>query len=255
MTLYLSSGADGMISGRLPLICILSAKFSSRASFMSAATWWTGSMSTLWMSGSSLLLLPVSLLLLHPLLYHSLQSNVVSVSNSSAAAHFLKRSFALTPESPLICWSSLTNDLICSVTNSCSASSLTFRRKSRRIVSTCFLSSSALKKVPQKLTQFALMMSHHCLFYKLIWLFYEMWFGVWFSWFGKNAKTYWDGPDKMSTKKLGRTKCQPQKKVRTKCQPLVGIMSGWHFVLPPFSQGSPFFLANNQVCWNWLAGM
>ena len=33
--------------------------------------------------------------------------------------------------------------------------------------------------------------------------------------------------------KLGRTKCQPQKKVRTKCQLLVGISSGWHFVLPP----------------------
>ena len=31
---------------------------------------------------------------------HSLQSNVVSVSNSSAAAHFHRRSFALTPESP-----------------------------------------------------------------------------------------------------------------------------------------------------------
>ena len=74
------------------------------------------------------------------------------------------------------------------------------------------------------------MMSNHCLFYKLIWLFYEMWFGIWFSWFGKNAKTCWDGPDKMTTKKLWRTKCQPQKKVRTKCQPLVGIMSGWHFV-------------------------
>ena len=39
----------------------------------------------------------------------------------------------------------------------------------------------------------------------------------------------------MPTKKLGRTKCQPQKKVRTKCQPVVGIMSGWHFVLPPSS--------------------
>jgi len=46
-TLYLSSGADGWISGRLPLTCILSAKFSSLASFMSAATWLTGSMSTL----------------------------------------------------------------------------------------------------------------------------------------------------------------------------------------------------------------
>ena len=44
-TLYLSSGADGMISGRLALICILSAKFSSLASFMSAATWWTWSSS------------------------------------------------------------------------------------------------------------------------------------------------------------------------------------------------------------------
>ena len=59
---------------------------------------------------------------------HFLQSNGVSVSNSD-------------------CWSSLTIDLICSVTNSCSASSLTFRRKSRRIVSTCFLSSSALQRV------------------------------------------------------------------------------------------------------------
>ena len=47
---------------------------------------------------------------------------------------------------------------------------------------------------------------------------------------GQNAKTCWDGPDKMPTKKLGRTKCQPQKKIWTKCQPLVGIMSGWHFV-------------------------
>ena len=63
---------------------------------------------------------------------HSLQSNVVSVSNSWAAAHFPRISFI--PESPLICWSSLTIDLICSVTNSCSASSLTFRKKSRRIV-------------------------------------------------------------------------------------------------------------------------
>ena len=48
--------------------------------------------------------------------------------------------------------------------------------------------------------------------------------------FGQHAKTCLDGPDKMPTKKLGRTKCQPQKKVRTICQPLVGIMSGWHFV-------------------------
>ena len=38
---------------------------------------------------------------------HSLQSNVESVSNSWAAAHLPRRSFALTPESPLICWSSL----------------------------------------------------------------------------------------------------------------------------------------------------
>ena len=50
---------------------------------------------------------------------------------------------------------------------------------------------------------------------------------------GQNAKTCWDGPDKMPTKKLGRTKCQPLKKGRTKCQPLVGIMSGWHFVRTP----------------------
>ena len=38
---------------------------------------------------------------------HSLQSNVESVSNSWAAAHLPRRSFALTPESSLICWSSL----------------------------------------------------------------------------------------------------------------------------------------------------
>ena len=88
---------------------------------------------------------------------HSLQSNVVSVSTSWAAAHLPRRSFALTPD--LICWSSLAIDLI-----------------------------------------------------------------------RQNARTCLDGPDKMPTKKLGRTKCQPQKKVRTKCQPLVGIMSGWHFV-------------------------
>ena len=69
---------------------------------------------------------------------HSLQSIGVSVSNSWAAAHFPRRSFALNPESPLICWSSLTIDLICSVTNSCAASLLTFRRKSQRIVSTSF---------------------------------------------------------------------------------------------------------------------
>ena len=48
---------------------------------------------------------------------------------------------------------------------------------------------------------------------------------------GGNAKTCWDGPDKMPTKKLIRTKCQPQKKKsRTKCQPRlafcpVGILS------------------------------
>ena len=45
----------------------------------------------------------------------------------------------------------------------------------------------------------------------------------------------------MPTKNLGRTKCQPQIKVRTKCQPLVGIItvgivSGLHFVLPPFHE-------------------
>ena len=54
-----------------------------------------------------------------------------------------------------------------------------------------------------------------------------------FSWFIQNAKTCWDSPDKMPTKKFGRTKCQPQKKGQTKCQPSVGILSGWHFVLPP----------------------
>ena len=59
---------------------------------------------------------------------HFLQSNGVSVSNSD-------------------CWSSLTIDLICSVTNSCSASSLTFRWKSWQIVSTCFLSSSTSQSV------------------------------------------------------------------------------------------------------------
>ena len=61
--------------------------------------------------------------------------------------------------------------------------------------------------------------------------------------FGQNAKTCLDGPDKMPTKKLGRTKCQPQKKVRTICQPLVGIMSGWHFVrlaFCPHTRTSPY---------------
>ena len=150
---------------------------------------------------------------------HFLQSNGVSVSNSD-------------------CWSSLTNDLICSVTNSCSASSLTFRWKSWRIVSTCFLSSSTLQRVRKSW----LNLPHHYLFYKLIWLYYEMWFGKWFSWFGQNAKTFWDGPDKMPTKKLGRTKSQPQKKSGQNANLWlalcpVGILSGWHFVLPPNPAG------------------
>ena len=60
-----------------------------------------------------------------------------------------------------------------------------------------------------------------------------MWFGMWFSWFRQNAKTYWDGPDKMPTKNLIRTKCQPQKKshghfVRLAFCP-VGILSYHHW--------------------------
>ena len=66
---------------------------------------------------------------------------------------------------------------------------------------------------------------------------------MWFSWFRQNAKTCWDGPDKMPTKKLGRTKCQPQKKIRTKCQPLVGIMSGWHFVRLAFCPTTMSFIS------------
>ena len=131
---------------------------------------------------------------------HSLQSNVVSVSNSSAAAHFHRRSFALTPESPLICWNSLTNDLICSVTNSCSASSLTFRRKSRRIVSTCFLSSSALQRVRKS------------------WLNLPSWWVItacftnWFGYFMKCDLEY-DFRDLEKMPKhveMVRTKCQPK---------------------------------------------
>ena len=151
----------------------------------------------------------------------SLQSNVVSVSNSSAAGHFLRRSFALTFD--LLKFPNYWLDL--------------FRQQF------LFPKLFRIAKSPQKLTQFALMMSHHCLFYKLIWLFYEMWFGIWFSWFGQNAKTCWDGPDTMPTRKLGRTKCQPQKKVRTKCQPLVGIMSGWHFVRLAFCPTTKFSLS------------
>ena len=40
----------------------------------------------------------------------------------------------------------------------------------------------------------------------------------------------WSGQN--ANQKLGRTKCQPEKKARSKCC-LVGILSGWHFVLPP----------------------
>ena len=42
---------------------------------------------------------------------------------------------------------------------------------------------------------------------------------------GGDAKTCWDGPDKMPTKKLIRTKCQPQKKSHGQNANL-----GWHFV-------------------------
>ena len=69
--------------------------------------------------------------------------------------------------------------------------------------------------------------------------------------FGQNAKTCLDGPDKMPTKKLGRTKCQPQKKVRTICQPLVGIMSGWHFVRLAFCPTTIFFASACSVTSLW----
>ena len=42
---------------------------------------------------------------------------------------------------------------------------------------------------------------------------------------GGGAKTCWDGPDKMPTKKLVRTKCQPWKK-----SPGQNANLGWHFV-------------------------
>ena len=49
-------------------------------------------------------------------------------------------------------------------------------------------------------------------------------------WSGQNANQK-VGPDKMPTmEKKARTKCQPRLAFRP-----VGILSGWHFVLPPYS--------------------
>ena len=153
---------------------------------------------------------------------HSLQSNVVSVSNSSAAAHFHRRSFALTPESPLICWSSLTNDLICSVTNSCSASS-------------------------------------HWKKFRKSWLNLPSWWVItacftnWFGYFMKCDLEYdFHDLEKMPKHvEMVRTKCQPKswdgqnanhRKKSGQNANLwlalcpVGILSGWHFVRTPPEQ-------------------
>ena len=113
---------------------------------------------------------------------HFLQSNGVSVSNSD-------------------CWSSLTIDLICSVTNSCSASSLTFRWKSWRIV---FPKVFHIAKSPQKLTQLALITT--C-------------FTNWFGYLKKcDLECDFHDSDKMPKHvEMVQTKCQP-KLGRTKCQ-------------------------------------
>ena len=158
---------------------------------------------------------------------HSLQSIGVSVSNSWAAAHFPRRSFALNPESPLICWSSLTIDLICSVTNSCAASSLTFRRKSQRIVSTSF-SLQRVRKSWLNLPSSLPVLEIDLAFF---------------------MKCDFHDCDKMPKHvEMIRTKCQPKSwdgqnaNHRNKsgqnanlwlalCP--VGILSGWHFVRTP----------------------
>ena len=148
---------------------------------------------------------------------HSLQSIGVSVSNSWAAAHFPRRSFALNPESPLICWSSLTIDLICSVTNSCSASSLTFRRKSQRIVSTSF----SLQRVRKR--RLNLPSSLPVLEIDLTFLWNVIWNVIFMivtkcqnmlRWFGQNAN------QKFETDKMPTTDKSPDK------MPTFG----WHYV-------------------------
>ena len=146
----------------------------------------------------------------------SLQSNVVSVSNSSAAGHFLRRSFALTFD--LLKFPNYWLDL--------------FRQQF------LFPKLFRIAKSPQKLTQFALMMSHHCLFYKMIWLFYDMWFEYDFHDSDKMPKHVemvrtqcqpesWDGQNANHRKKSG----QNANLWLALCP--VGILSGWHFVLPP----------------------
>ena len=62
-------------------------------------------------------------------------------------------------------------------------------------------------------------------------------------WSGQNANQK-VGPDKMpTTEKKSRTKCQP----RLAFCP-VGILSGWHFVLPPLEKGS-FLVTDSDDFW------
>ena len=149
---------------------------------------------------------------------------------------FARRSVLLTPESPWICWSFLTIDLICSVTNSCSASSLTFRRRNRRIVSTCFLSSSGLKKssakadsiCPHDESSLPVLQIDLAILWNVIW---NMIFMIWkkcqnmLRWSGQNAN------QKVGTDKMPTTEISPDK------MPTFG----WHYVRLAFCP-HPFFI-------------
>ena len=117
---------------------------------------------------------------------HSLQSIGVLVSNSWAAAHFPRGSFALNPESPLICWSSLTIDqFLCSIT-------YIQEKKSAHCVNFFLFAKS-----PQKLTQLALITT--C-------------FRNWFGFFMKcDLECDFHDCDKMPKHvEMVRTKCQPK---------------------------------------------
>ena len=109
--------------------------------------------------------------------------------------------------SPLICWSFLTIDLICSVNNS------------------CFLSSSALQRVRKSWLNLP------------SWWVITAYFTKWFDYFMicdlnmifmirtkcQNILR-WSGQN--ANQKVGTDKMPTTKKIQTKCQPLVGIMSG-----------------------------
>ena len=163
-----------------------------------------------------------------------------------------------SPESPLICSSSLTNDLICSVTNSRSALIAYIQEKKSANCVNLFpmlfriekSSSKADSICPHDESSLPVWQIHLAILWNVIW---NMIFRIWkkcqnmLRWSGQNAN------QKVGTDKMPTTEKSPDKMptfgwhyVRLAFCP-VGILSGWHFVLPPkIYQASQTYFASRQ---------